>query len=63
MILIKKMEQQNCSWKSFYKKYASNNIRYNKEKIITASKGSVLIFNSSLWHGVVKNLMIAVDGL
>ena len=34
-----------------YKKYASNNIRYNKEKIITASKGSVLIFNSSLWHG------------
>lgn len=39
-----------------YKKYASNNIKYSKESVITAPKGSVLIFNTSLWHGSSKKL-------
>ena len=39
-----------------YKKYASNNTKYNKERIISSPKGSVLIFNTSLWHGSSKKI-------
>lgn len=33
------------------KKYATNGKVYKNEKLITAKKGSALIFNTSLWHG------------
>lgn len=37
---------------SFKKKsYPKNNKKYRNEKIIEGKKGSVLIFNPSLWHG------------
>ena len=36
------------------KKYASNKTKYKNETIIKSPKGSVLIFNTSLWHGGSK---------
>ena len=33
-----------------------NNKKYKNEKIITGSKGSVLIFDGSIWHGSSKNV-------
>ena len=34
-----------------FKTYAGNNINYKNEVSVSAKKGSVLIYNGSLWHG------------
>ena len=34
-----------------YTSYAENNKKYNSEVSVSAKKGSVLIYNGSLWHG------------
>ena len=34
-----------------FKTYAENNVTYDDEVTVNAKKGSVLIYNASLWHG------------
>ena len=39
-----------------FNKYAENNKNYKKEKLILGKKGSVLLFDASLWHGSAKKI-------
>lgn len=34
-----------------YKTYAENNVSYSNEVSVSAKKGSILVYNGSLWHG------------
>ena len=45
------VQQELFHYLTKYKTYAENNVTYDNEVTVTAKKGSVLIYNASLWHG------------